>query len=188
MSVPAASNPWTKAEDSLATALPQLTAWQTLTGTTGDATAAAAFVLIDELRDPARGDVYTLDELRELKHYAIIYSASENGYLLVPQNALGDGWLASGTLVLEIHRLVTELEEHAEIDQATSEKATDRTLKNCGGDLIEQLIDYWVAHGGPRVQSVAVKEGPWHTHPDVREDFGHWQGLVILIEWGLGQK
>lgn len=188
----AASCPWTKAEDKLAEALPNLAAFQLFTRTDqadDPAEAAAEFVFVDQLVAPESGNVYTKEQMAEkTPHYALVYSSTTDGYQLVATNALGDGLDASGTLILWIERLVTEEDEQAEDVPELALGAMDRAFKNRIGELLEQLYVYWAANGGPRMQSAGVLDGPFHTHPDERGSVGHWQGAEVQIKWGITRR
>lgn len=187
MPIETATNSWTYAEDKLATTLPELAAFRTLTGA-ANATAAAKHVFVDETVHPDNGEAFAIDELQELGSYAIVASASEEGFRLLPLGVIGDPLDASGALLLAIERLVPEGEDNAEADAETAKRATDRWLKNRIGELMEQLYVYWENNSGPRIQDFIVVDGPWHTHPEERASVGHWQGIELAIRWGLTRR
>ncbi|REJ65833.1 MAG: hypothetical protein DWQ31_16605 [Planctomycetota bacterium] len=184
MPVEAASNPWTHAEDKLAATLPELAAFRTLTGS-ADATAAALKVFVDETVHPEDGEAFTVDELRSLASYAIVSSATSEGYRLSPLGVIGDPFDASGGLLLAIERLIFESEANAEATAETAKRASDRWFKNRIGELMSELVVYWQTNSGPRVIDFVVVDGPWHTHPEERASCGHWQGIELAIRWGL---
>lgn len=186
MAIEEATNCWTLAEAALVEALPECAAFRALVEA-ADAAAAAKFVFVDELKHPEREEAYSLTELQELRHYAVVYSASNEPYSIRRSDVVGDAFSASGTLLLFFERLIQADEQVAEADAETSKRASDRSFKNDIGDLLAQLVSYWDANEGPWSTLLTVSDGPFHTHEDEWDSVGHWQGVEATIRWGRTQ-
>lgn len=183
MAIDAATNCWTIAEQALVDALPQQTAFQTFVGA-ADATEAANHIFVDVLNTPWDGEAYAWQQRAELGAYAIVSSASEDGYQIVRGPAI-DAYEPSGRLVLMMSRMVKPMDLDTQETEAGNYQQVERWFKNQVGDLIQEVGEYWFDNGGPWLASARVVDGPWHNDIEEHATHGHWQGIVLELMWGM---
>lgn len=182
MAIEAAANCWTSVEDATAAALPQCAAFRAFVGQ-ATAAAAAEFVFLEELGESPSGRTWSAEDLAEIAHYAIVTSSPEKPYAL--DRVTPDAFATSGQIVIYLDRRIFDSDLQTQDDTRANRNQVDRRAKNWVGSILQELIAYWDANGGPYVMRAMVHEGPYHNHPDLREGEGHWQGAAIGFEWGV---
>jgi hypothetical protein len=181
MPVEAATNCWTRAEDALAIALPQLAEFRKFTDET-TAEASAKHVYTEETDEPIDGHADDRAAREPLGSIAVVTSDQQQPYRVTygPDGC----WYGSGRLLLVLERMVREREWRAEEAENVSRGQVYRWTKNRVGTLIDQLTEYWLQNGGPHVRDVTVL-GPLENDPKTWDQYGRWQLCEVLIDWGL---
>ena len=167
---------WTRAQDSIITALSQSASFRSIVDA-ADATAALAVIFGQRVTNPESGYLYTDDELKAFS-YAQVYSAPDTPYGWTNN---GGGFLRHfGNAVLYIDRRVTELESNS-YDEPLG---IERWLENRIGTTLTEVHAYLEANSGPYITGVQVTEGPATNPPDERATIGLRQRIEILVAWG----
>lgn len=183
MPIEAATNVWTKVEEALAAALPQLPAFQEFCGVE---TADLTTVFLEEIGRPLVGETYSPEEMARIRRYAIISSSAQGAYRFGRTSMTG--YSPSGSLTILFGRLVTPPGSRGvEPVEDETDVALDRWMKNRIGSILEQLADYWDLTGGPFLAGAEVAEGPYYNDPEAWESEGHWRGCDVVIDWGGAQ-
>ena len=173
------ANCWTSARDFYKDAVANSATFQAMVETPGDETAAAAFVFGAALPPPADGNKYTRPELEGLRHYAQIYSGDETPY--GKRRRVFGNFEPFGQVQLVLSRLVTE----AELDAAYGQLATvAENYELTAGDILDEVLAWLDANGGPWVQTAAVSDGPGFVTEEEAIGEGLWMGIEFTISWG----
>ncbi len=183
MAISAATNAWTRSEDALASALPKLAAFRTLTGETTE-DAAARHVHWYETDEPQDGTSFGRAEREERGAIAIVGSDGQRPYALTRGD--DSAWYGGGRLQLVIERPVPKSQWRTQTTENESRGQVTRWFENCVGELLEQLVDYWLENQGPFVSRVDC-EAVMETLPEDWDAEGRLQCIVIVISYGLPQ-
>ena len=175
--IDAPTNCWTLAEQAIADAVSNSAAFQGVTGT-NTATAAACFVFGEQKDEPLNGEVFSKEELENIRHYAQVYSDDEAPYGKQLGGTLR--YLPFGSAIVFVERLVKE----ADRNMTDAPEQTHRWFKNHIGDLVDQIISWMEENGGPFIRTITVTDGPGLNPDDRWEANGMWQGIELTIAWG----
>jgi hypothetical protein len=177
--IEAAANPWTKVEEQLAAALPELAAFQEFCEAVN---ADGATVFLEELGEPLVGEKWSPEELAAVRSYALVSSSRQGAYRI--DRTSSNGYSPSGSLLLYLDRQVPPEDEPGAEGPRESRNQQDRWMKNRVGSILQELAAYWDETGGPFLENAEVTDGPYHNDPDSWGTKGHWQGCEIAIAWG----
>ena len=176
----APSNCWTTNEQFFVDALIASTAFQEIVeagagpGTIAEKTTKHVF-----LEEVTRsGTNYTHAELEQLRHYAIVTSANDDGYTLVLANTKNHE--TTGQVRLIIRRLVRDSEW-----MENGRHIPMRWFKNRVGDFMDGLQEYSEGAGGPIMQTINVDFGPRETKETEQPTQGFWLTCALSIEWAF---
>jgi hypothetical protein len=151
--------------------------WQSMTGT-ANPTAALASIHEDVLLPEAAGAEYTVAELQGLRPFAIVATASVDGYRLIGDSfGTSRGFYGEGDIVVYIETdvLAAHLADPAE---------AIRLFKNSFGVIIDQLRDLAGATGG-FLDSMGVRSAasPYRNHPNRYSSEGPIFSAEIALSW-----
>ena len=176
----APSNCWTTNEQFFIDALIASTAFQDIVeagegpGTVTEKTTAHVFG-----EEVARsGTNYTREELEQLRHYAFVTSANEDGFSLILANTKTPE--STGQVRIIIRRLIRDSEW-----MENGRRIPMRWFKNRVGDFMVGLQPYSEGVGGPIMQTINVDFGPRETKETEQPTQGFWLTCALSIEWAF---
>lgn len=178
MSVPSPVKCWTKAEARLAEAITNSAGFQTMTGTSS-AAAAAAWAFGESLDEPLLGDAFSPEErLDRYPHYCQVYSDPNAPY--GKRRTDTRHYWAYGQAITFFEQHVSEAERDAlELPQAV-ERAWKITIET----IIDEVLAWLETEGGLVVLGVEVSDGPGTNPQEEWKQHGVWQGCELVWEWG----
>lgn len=152
----------------------------------GSAADVGKFVFGKRLTHARSGNVWTAEELANLRHYAMVYGDPERPYgKHLQDNAC---YKPHGVTVIALGRLVPEkdLAEH-DANRTGLTDEHDRQWQNIVGLLIEELLTWLAENGGPYpIQSVDVTDDH-ENRSENADNQGMWQYSEISFQHGVQQ-
>ena len=163
-----------EAQDLLATTLAASTTFRTFVGA-ADPSGALERIYHDYIPEPA-GEVYTPDELSDIRPCAMIYTLPANGFEWTKDAASGghNCWTGSG-------RLVCVLMRDFPTDMDASEADVD--FREIAGDILADIRDL-AETGGYLAATKFSGSGPFRTLPEELSEIGDRQAFELYIDWG----
>jgi len=141
-----------------------------------DVDGALASIYMEGLPAPAAGAaVHTLLELQTYRPFAVVWTQENAGFQRT-RKAVGT-WRESGRLCL---RLVQDTPAAV----LANKPEADLLFKNTIGQIIDQMCDLAGGAGYLDIDTIAVDDGPYRTHPDAAADEGDAQGIDLGITYG----
>jgi hypothetical protein len=160
------------AQDLLATTLAASASFRTFVGA-GNATVALERIHHDYLPDPD-SDVYTLEELQDIRPCALIFTVPDSGWSYDRDAAGTNNWAARGELVCVLMRDTPTGETNSDVDVSMRETA---------GNIVSDLVDL-SEQGGYLASTGFTCNGPYRTEPGELQELGDRQAFEIMIRWG----
>lgn len=183
----APNNCWPANQQKFADALIASTTFRTLVelpdGPDGE---VGKFVFGKRLTHPRSGNVWTADELKELRHYAMIYSDPERPFGKHLQN--NACYRSHGVVVVSIGRLVLE-KDLVDADQTRTGLTDlhDREWQNLTGTILDELLLWLQENGGPYpITNVEITDDN-ETRAENAPVQGTWQAIEFTFQYGLTQ-
>jgi hypothetical protein len=177
----APSNCWTTNEQFFVDALIASTAFQDIVeagsgpGTVAENTAAHVF--LEE--SPRSGTYFDQEELEQLRHFAYVTSANEDGYRLFLVSTKHHE--TTGQVRIGIERLIRDSEW-----MENGRHIPMRWFKNRVGDFMRGLQPFSETYNGaagPIMQSINVDFGPRENREIAQPTQGFWLSCQLSIEW-----
>ena len=177
MSLPAAEGAITKAEGYLAATFAACARWQSLCDA-ADATEALESIYFDDLPPPPEAaDVYTPEQLAELRPYLLIYSDEATGMSWDHQShGTSFGFREQGTLK-------AFLEQAVDPQIAHDQQRIFREFKNACGVIVAQLLALAGQAGYLAISTISIA-GPLRGHSDQQPGEGDYVQMFFTITWG----
>lgn len=169
------------AQDILKTTLANSAAFQVFVDA-DDATEAAQRIYHDAVPLPA-AQSYTLDELNELRPYALLFTDPSGGFRsdkVAMGDSSGDCWNSSGTLIMYLVRTVPAASEGA----TNPLSDVDTSFRTIIGNVLADLAEMSETAGMLASRSFLV-DGPYRNDPVKQKNEGDEQMAIVTIRWGL---
>lgn len=152
----------------------------------GTADAVGKFVFGKRLTHARSGNMWTADELAELRHYALVYGDPERPFgKHLEQNAC---YRPHGLTVVAVGRLVREkdLAEHGPNRTGLTDEH-DRQWQNIVGTILDQMLTWLAENGGPYPITSADVTDDHENRSENQDTQGVWQYTELTFQYGVQQ-
>lgn len=147
----------------------------------GTADEVGRFVFGKRLTHARSGAAWTVDELADLRFYAMVFSESYGKHLGGKQNYRH---YPHGTVSVVLGRLVRDkdLVDHGEGRTGLND-VHDRQWQNIAGSVLDEMLDWLTENGGPYPVLNVEMLGDSETRVENQPTQGIWQNVEWLLDY-----